>query len=111
MCLTPLRVWLVLLKAVVHVSMVHQMWKLLRKPCLTASHKKPESKPTGWLSSGANGLELEMLNFILVRNQLAQICAACPCLNSIFGFGIRNPQGEPYLLPKASCLTLEINEF
>ena len=64
-----------------------------------ASPKKPESKPTGLLRSGANGLGLEMLNFFLVRNRLAPICAACPCLNSIFGFvlEIRKKDGEPYL--------------
>ena len=53
---------------------------------LIVSHKKLESKPTGLLSSGVNGLGLEMLNFFLVRNHLAPICAACSCLISIFGF-------------------------
>ena len=66
---------------------------------LKAFHKKTESKPTGSLRSGVNGLGLEMLNFFLVKNHSAPICAAGSCLNSIFGFVLQicKKDGEQYL--------------
>ena len=59
--------------------------KAVEKAMLTIASPQKTREQTNWVVKiWSKGCEIP--NYFLVRNRLAPIGAACPCLNSIFGF-------------------------